>query len=151
VDLATNWSDADEDTLTLLKVNTSTNGASVTISGRYVYYSNTNQVDDQFSYMISDGQGGAGPGIVNLLRSSGNNDGNQTANITSLTRNTDGSLTVGFAGIPGYTYWVEAATNLGQPEWTVISTNVAGTNGLWKYTDADAASFPVRYYRTFKP
>jgi len=150
-DLATNWSDADGDTVTLLKVNTSTNGASVTISGRYVYYSNTNQVDDQFSYMISDGQGGAGPGIVNLLRSSGNNDGNQTANITGLTRNTDGSLTIGFAGIPGYTYWVEAATNLGQPEWTLISTNVAGTNGLWKYTDADAASFPVRYYRTFKP
>jgi hypothetical protein len=106
-------------------------------------------VSDQFTYVISDGQGGTGIGIVNLLEPS--IDTNRTLNITSITRNNDGSMTVGFAGIPGYTYWVEAATNLTVPAWEVISTNVAGSNGLWEITDTNAANYSMRFYRTYKP
>jgi len=148
-DLATNWSDADGDPITLVSVNTSTNGSAVSFGSKYIYYSDTNMVSDQFTYVISDGQGGTGIGIVNLLETS--IDTNRTLNITSITRNNDGSMTVGFAGIPGYTYWVEAATNLTVPAWEVISTNVAGSNGLWKITDTNAANYSMRFYRTYKP
>ena len=148
-DLATNWSDADGDPITLVSVNTSTNGSAVSFGSKYIYYSDTNMVSDQFTYVISDGQGGTGIGIVNLLEPS--IDTNRTLNITSITRNNDGSMTVGFAGIPGYTYWVEAATNLTVPAWEVISTNVAGSNGLWEITDTNAANYSMRFYRTYKP
>jgi hypothetical protein len=148
-DLATNWSDADGDPVTLASVNASTNGGTVIIGSKYIYYSDTNMVSDQFTYVISDGQGGTGIGIVNLLE--GSTDTNRTLNITGITQNNDGSMTVGFAGIPGYTYWVEAATNLTVPVWEVISTNVAGTNGLWEIMDTNAANYSMRFYRTYKP
>jgi hypothetical protein len=148
-DLATNWSDADGDPITLVSVNTSTNGSAVSFGSKYIYYSDTNMVSDQFTYVISDGQGGTGIGIVNLLETS--IDTNRTLNITSITRNNDGSMTVGFAGIPDYTYWVEATTNLTIPAWEVISTNVAGSNGLWEITDTNAANYSMRFYRTYKP
>jgi hypothetical protein len=91
-------------------------------------------------------------GIVNLLKaSSGTGDTNLTQNIIGLTPNGDGSVTINFAGIPGCTYWVEAATTMVQPQWQVISTNVAGSNGLWQYTDTDAGNYPLRFYRTYKP
>ena len=150
-DLATNWSDADGDLITLASVNASTNGGTVSIGGKYIYYSDTNLVGDQFTYVISDGQGGTGIGTVNLLSSNGTVNTNRTLNITGLTPNGDGSVTIHFAGIPGYTYWVQAATNVAQPLWETISTNIAGTNGLWNYTDTNAANYSLRFYRTCKP
>jgi hypothetical protein len=151
-DLATNWSDVDGDPITLVSVNTSTNGGTLSIGSKYIYYSDTNMVADQFTYAISDGQGGTNVGMVNLLKApSGITDTNRTLNITGLTRNGDGSVTVGLAGIPGYTYWVEATTNLTSPVWEVVSTNVAGTNGLWQYTDFNATNYSTRFYRTYKP
>jgi hypothetical protein len=150
-DLATNWSDADGDLITLASVNASTNGGAVSIGGKYIYYTDTNLVTDQFTYLISDGQGGTGIGTVNLLSSNGTVNTNRTLNITGLTPNGDGSVTIHFAGIPGYTYWVQAATNVAQPQWETISTNVAGTNGLWNFTDTNAANYTLRFYRTCKP
>jgi uncharacterized repeat protein (TIGR02543 family) len=149
--LATNWSDPDGDTNTLVSVNPGTSGGTVSFGGKYIYYSNPAMTADQFTYVISDGQGGTNTGTVNLLSSSGASSTNRTQNITGLVHNEDGSVTVGFAGIPGYTYWVQAATDAYDPQWETISTNVAGSNGLWIFTDTGAASHPQRFYRTFKP
>jgi len=63
----------------------------------------------------------------------------------------NGFVTINFAGIPNYTYWVEATTNLVTPDWQPISTNTAGPNGLWNFTDTNAPNFPARFYRSFKP
>jgi alpha-tubulin suppressor-like RCC1 family protein len=71
--------------------------------------------------------------------------------ITSATPNADGTVSLGFAGLSNYTYRVEAATNLTQPVWEILSTNLADTNGLWNYTDTNAASYPQRFYRAYKP
>jgi autotransporter-associated beta strand protein len=148
-DLATNWTDLDGDSITLLSVNPSTNGSAVSLGEKYVYYSNANPAADQFTYVISDGYEGSATGVVSLASSG--IDTNRTSNITGLIANGDGTVTLHFAGIPGYTYWVEAATNASAPSWIVLSTNVAGTNGLWNFTDPDAASHPQRFYRTHKP
>ena len=57
-----------------------------------------------------------------------------------------GVPTLRLAGIPGRTYYVQASTNMSV--WVGISTNVAGTNGLWQVVDADATNYPSRFYRT---
>ena len=91
---------------------------------------------------ISDGQGGTNNGIVTVL---------VTQQIVSgVTNNGNGSVTLNFTGIPGATYWVVTATNLLTPsaDWTPVSTNIAGTNGLWQFTDTQATNFLQQFYRT---
>jgi polygalacturonase len=139
--LATNWSDSDGNPLTLASVDaTSTNGGTVTYDSTNIYYSDANNVTDQFGYTISDGQGGTAQGIVTVLMAQQNISGWTFSN---------GSLTLDFTGIPNATYWVEVATNLASPaNWTIITTNVAGSNGQWQFTDTQATNFPQRFYRT---
>ena len=109
--LATNWSDPDGNPVTLTGVNNSTNGATVTTDNTNVFYSHTNNVTDQFTYTISDGQGGVATGTVNVVI----NPASTNFSITGAMGNGDGSVTLSFAGVPGYTYWLEAATNLAPP------------------------------------
>ena len=45
-------------------------------------------------------------------------------------------------GVPGYNYAVQASTNLG--DWLTLRTNAAP----FSFADTNAASFPMRYYRT---
>jgi len=139
--LATNWNDLDGDALALVGVsNPSTNGGTVTFDSANIYYNNGNYVTDRFGYTISDGQGGTNNGIVTVLMMQ------QTVSDVTVS---NGSVVLDFTGIPGSTYWVEAATNLTPPmNWTPLSTNVAGTNGLWQFTDAQATNFLQRFYRT---
>ncbi len=140
--LATNWNDLDGDALALAGVSTpSTNGGTVTCDSTDIYYNDGNNVTDRFGYTISDGHGGTTNGIVTVLMAQ--------QNISGVTVNSQGGVTLDFTGIPGSTYWVETTTNLTPPEnWTPISTNVAGTDGLWQFTDAQATNFLQRFYRT---
>ena len=73
-------------------------------------------------------------------------------NITSVTRLANGAVQLNFSGTPNYTYLIEVTTNLTSPiTWTILSTNTAGTNGLFQYTDTSATNYPGRYYRTAVP
>lgn len=55
---------------------------------------------------------------------------------------------INFAGVPGFSYLIQATTNLSQPaSWADISVNVAGANGNFTFTDTNAANYPDRYYR----
>jgi uncharacterized repeat protein (TIGR03803 family) len=53
------------------------------------------------------------------------------------------------SGLPGSNYVIETATNLATPatNWTPLATNVAGTNGLWLFTDSTATNLVQRFYR----
>ena len=147
VNLATNWTDVDGDTIALSGVNVSTNGVTVAFDHSYIYYSDTNNVADQFTYTITDGYGGTNTGVVTVLMAPAAT--NQTQNIIGVAVNGDGSVTVSFAAIPGYTYAVQAATNLAPPvAWTIIGSQQAATNGLWQFTDTNAANYPQRFYRS---
>jgi hypothetical protein len=51
-------------------------------------------------------------------------------------------------GAPGSTYVVQTTTNLlSVNEWTPVSTNLPGTNGVWQFTDTQATNFPIQFYR----
>ncbi len=64
----------------------------------------------------------------------------------------NGSLQLNFTGVPGYTYWIQATTNLNPPiAWTTLSTNTADINGLFNFIDLGATNYNGRYYQTALP
>ena len=142
--LATNWSDADGGTITLSSVAaTSTNGISMSKDNTFIYYNGPNGSNpDQFTYVISDGFVST-TGTVNIIVTSA--PGTASTSTNQITFN-GGVPMLLLAGIPGRTYYVQASTNL--TAWVDISTNVAGTNGLWNVVDAVATNYPSRFYRT---
>jgi len=71
--------------------------------------------------------------------------------ITKASRATPGVLSLRFAGLPGGGYWLETATNLTQPAWVSISTNTAGNDGTWQFTDTNAAGPTPQFYRVHRP
>jgi hypothetical protein len=148
-DVATNWTNQAGYSVSLAGVNPSTNGVNLSYNSTYIFYPSTNSMLDQFTYTITDGQGGSNTGIVTLALQTPATV--QTPNILGLTVNGDSSVTIQFVGIPNYTYKVQATTNLVSPAWQVIGSGQAGTNGLWQFTDTDASLYPMRYYRTQYP
>jgi autotransporter-associated beta strand protein len=71
----------------------------------------------------------------------------QPLNFTSEGFDTNNLFELGFSGVAGSNYVLEASTNL--INWTSISTNNATTN-LFNLLDPDATNFPYRFYRVFQ-
>jgi fibronectin-binding autotransporter adhesin len=144
-DLLTNVTDADGDTITLVSVGSSTNGVTLTLGGGLIGYFNTNNVNDQFSYTVTDGYGGTNTGTVSIAIV-GSYSGQVTGAINSFT---GGTANLTFYGIPTYPYVTERSTNL--TDWVEVQTNNAGTNGVINSTDAfnDLGGVPPAsaYYR----
>ena len=146
-DLATNWSDAGGYPVKLAAINlTTTNGVTLTTNNIYIQYPNNSpSLNDQFSYMISDGYG-TNTGLVNITVV-----GSISGQIKGITVS-NGSSTASINGIPGWTYNVQRATNLVSSWITLLTTNAPG-NGMFQFTDtysdlgghAPAAA----YYRLF--
>ena len=145
-DLATNWSDADGDTVSLAGLGISADGVTVIPqggTGTLVYF-DTNNVDDQFVCAVSDGWGGTNfqTIFIEIVLT------NTIPNIVGVGNGSDGSVTLGLTGAPGYTYVLEATTNLLPPaDWLPTATNTLDTNGVWQFTDPNATNFPQRFYR----
>lgn len=70
--------------------------------------------------------------------------------IAAADRRHDGALTMGFSGLPGGTYWIEATTNPASA-WQPISTNVADNDGTWTFTDTNTSAHSQQFYRIHKP
>lgn len=153
-DMLANDSDPDANPISLLSVDaSSTNGVSLTYDASKVYYNAPTgavyNVTDRFSYSISDGLGGQATAFVTINIST--NPTTPSYNITITTTN-GGIPTINFAGIPNYTYWVQAATNMTPPiDWVTVSTNTADPQGKFSFTDTDFASYPMRFYRSAVP
>ncbi|MFM2082421.1 MAG: hypothetical protein RL380_1112, partial [Verrucomicrobiota bacterium] len=142
--LVANDTDPDSDTLTVSAVNlTTTNGVTLTTNSTTIFYPNAANVADQFTYTVSDGHGGTATGMANLsvITVTGTNS------VLSLQVGVPGSgtNTLTFAGVPGYSYVVQYATNVTGP-WQPFSTNTAATNGLWTAIDRNATN-ATRFYR----
>jgi fibronectin-binding autotransporter adhesin len=146
-DLATNWSDADGDTVTLADINlVTTNGVNLLTNSSWILYTNSPNVNDQISYGISDAFGGTNIGYINIMV---NSSVTGTNSITSIT--TGATNVVSAYGIPGYNYILERATNLAPAVWISVSTNTTATNGVISAPDvfSDLGGTPPSsaYYR----
>lgn len=159
-DLATNWTDADGDAVVLTAINplttqgvallltslaTNLDGTFAITNTALINYTNASNRNDQFSYTISDGQGGTSVGQVNLLLSTNSLAGQPTRSPVS----NGNSVTLQFTGLPGYEYEVQRSTNL--VNWTTIWETNAPSNGIFNFNDnfADLAGNgpAAAYYR----
>ncbi len=150
-DLLTNASSlpAGGDTFALAGVGSSTNGATLSTNGTYIFFTpgtgSSSNSNESFSYTIADARGGSATGniTINVLTTAG---GPQTISVSGST------ATVNFAGIPGYTYAVQRSTNL--VDWVTRFITNAPTAGLFNFTDdfSDLGGPPASaYYRTAQP
>ncbi len=90
-------------------------------------------------------------------------DGSVTSSVATLivatsplvfrtVHNSDGNLALNFVSQPNSTNVVLCATNLSPPVvWQPLSTNMAGANGNWQYTDTNAANWRAGFYRSLTP
>lgn len=142
-------SDADNDPLTVSAVSpSSTNGGTVVLTTTNVTYTPASNYvgTDAFTFTISDGRGGTAVGTVLVNVTNG-----QSQNMVSWVHDAGaGTLTVTFAGIPGYTYRVQYATTLSPADWTDLSTNTAPAHGQFQIVDMVGGN-TNRFYRTVYP
>ena len=137
--LATNWSDLDGGSVSLANVNlvttngvllvplnviTNSSGFYVITNTAYFGYMNSRNVNDQFSYTITDSFGGTNIGLVNIIVAG---NAGFTNSITGYAFGSASNVVTAY-GIPGYSYILERSTNL--TVWVNVSTNSAGTNGV---------------------
>jgi autotransporter-associated beta strand protein len=67
---------------------------------------------------------------------------------TGISSQAGGGFSLGVTGAPGETCVLLGATNLAPPlTWLPLLTNTAGTNGVFNFSDAQAANFPQRFYQ----
>ncbi len=143
--LATNWSDADGDVVSLADVSVSTNGITLASSGTALVYFNADNVADQFTCTITDGWGGTNYQTVFIAPAAP--PVNTTPFITGVNAAGNG-VTLNLGGAPGSTYVLESTGDLFPPGgWQPVATNTLGTNGVWSFTDTQATNFPQRFYR----
>jgi hypothetical protein len=72
----------------------------------------------------------------------------QEASIAVVTNSSQGMPTFQLTGQPGYTYIIQASTNL--VNWVNLTTLV-NTNGTVTFTDPSTTNYPQRYYRAVAP
>ena len=67
---------------------------------------------------------------------------------TSAGFSTNGAFQLGFSGVHGSDYVLQATTNF--IDWTSLATNQAANN-LFELFDPNATNFPYRFYRVLEP
>jgi len=69
--------------------------------------------------------------------------------IYNAVREADGGLALFCVSPPNSTNVVQTTTNLSAPgSWQPLSTNLAGPDGDWQFTDTNTANSPARFYRS---
>ena len=143
--LSSNWSDVDGDTVSLAAIGVSTNGVTVTNNSGTLVYCNSNNVNDEFTCTITDGFGGTN--FQNVYLTVVPLPTNAIPAISSLVVSGGNTISLNLAGAPGFTYVLEATTNLNSPgSWLPVVTNVVGSNGVWQFSDA-ITNNPQQFYR----
>jgi subtilisin-like proprotein convertase family protein len=147
--LLTNASDADGDTLNITVSSTSSNGAAITVTNGWVYYTPASGFTnaDSFTYTVTDGFGGSATGTVFVVIEVDNSQG-QNLVITNLG---NGSYLIVGNGIPGRTYRLESTPSLSPSDWQIIigGSVTAGSTGSFQYTNTPSGG--TNFYRTVFP
>jgi hypothetical protein len=118
---------------------TSTNGSTVSLSGGTITYTPNALGSDQFTYTLSDGNGGTATGTVTVLTSAYGIGGQ----VSGISLN-GGAVSLTFTGIPGYEYHVQVSTNL--TSWNDVLITNAPVGGVFQFNN-NASPMPDAYYR----
>ena len=108
---------------------------------------------DLFTYIVSDGRGGLATNTVAVTVASSNG---LSPNVVYGPLVSNGLFIVRFAGIPGYTYTVEATDDIGSPSWTKKTNLTAPATdqglgvGIFEFSESVGAA-TSRFYRTVYP
>ena len=132
--------------LVVAGVGVSAQGASLATNASYIFYTPAagNNNGDSLSYTVADDHGGSATGTIQV---SVVTPGGQIKAISA----SGGTVTVQFAGIPGYTYVVRRATDAAFTQnVTTVLTTTAPEHGLFSYTDLNPPN-PTAYYRMQTP
>ncbi len=137
--LATNWTDPNNYTVTLASVQTNSSlGKLVTLAGNTIQYPKAT-ANDTITYTIRDSLGATATGVIHIVITP------LTGQMASITVN-GGTAAVNFAGIPGNTYYVQRTASLAPTAWATVSTNMAPTNGVFQFIDPNPPQ-PSAFYR----
>lgn len=137
-------SDPDGGTPALDSVGASVQGATISTTATHILYTLASNAGDSFPYTIRDGQGGTTTGTITVQVVT---PGGLVQSITVGAGIT--SVTVNFAGIPGFEYNVQRTTDTAVP-WVIVDTQTAPIHGLFSYTDPDPPH-PKAFYRLMQP
>jgi len=142
-DVLTNASDADNDPINLGAISfVSANRGRVTTNGTSLLYrpsTNTGISSDLISYLVMDGRGGEGIGVIVVQFVEA-----KRLEVDATDIDTTGvELTMG--ANPGGVYDIQASTDL--INWTTIETVRATSTGVVEVLDSEAKSCPHRFYR----
>jgi len=74
----------------------------------------------------------------------------QTPITAGIKNNGNGTVTVSFTGTPYVEYVVQASSNVAAPVWENVSTNMAGADGQWSFTESKDG-YSSRFYRSAIP
>lgn len=143
-DLLANDTDANGDPLTLISVtNRSVQGAAVELFGSWIFYTPTNaiNVNDSFTYTISDGQGGTAVGTVSVNIVSPT----QARQLTSVAAGS-GS----FYGVLNTAYAVQYVDDMASTNWLTLTNITSSASGLGQFTDPGPLP-SQRFYRIAYP
>ncbi len=127
--------------ISLVGTGVSTNGVTLGNSSGFLLYQNPNNVNDQFTYTVTDGYGGTNSGLVNVAINNSSVFGS-TAPVISAT---NGVTSILYSGIAGYSYSVNRATNL-LSGWTTIWTTNMPASGVFQFKDLNPPQ-PDAYYQ----
>lgn len=149
IKLTLNDSDPDGDLPRVIAVDAlSANGAPLRLEWPWIFYTPFpgDTRSDRFNYTITDGQGGTASAFVTITL---NPPDNTPQNIIRIEALPGGAKRIVFAGVPGFTYHVEASEDL--VTWAHLGDRTAAVNGSFEYVDTDAGVFPARFYRSTWP
>jgi hypothetical protein len=150
--LAAHWSDAEGDAIVLTALGLSTNGAAISTDGTNIFYTNTNQVVDRFTYSIQDVRTNppavyqdddtvrVGVGTVVVVPS--------LPSIMGISAAGNGFIINGSIGAPTEPYYILTSTNLLLPftQWVRLATNLSDAGGNILFTNPANPSTPMQFY-----
>lgn len=139
-DLLAACSDPDGGTLSVIDLGVSAQSASLAQNPTHLLYSQSGNLNDSFTYTISDGQGGVATGTITVQVTPPTG---QIVSSSVAPGGGGGAILTSFAGIPGFSYTIERSTDLST--WTPMQTLTAPANGLFSFTDNDG--LPSAFYR----
>lgn len=130
-------------TLTVTGVTSpSAEGATVTASGLYVYYTPANNNNDTFTYTVTDGNNATATGTVTV-----NVNGTPSVGVLEIEHVGGGSVALSFYGIPDYKYYIQRSCGDNSSFTDLVGPITTPADGHIQYTD-DASGCNPAFYRT---